>query len=186
MTSGIQTVIEITEIEIEVKLFKPGKRPPRKSGQWGILPRATRWLYRKVWALMLPNKRKRLVEFDEGTGARSVYMRMVLLGPRGAVHFVLDTGWMLYSGITDGYNGSREAWPADLGYHSYEPMYDYENYKHKRLPFGCQYLPDAPGGCYYEGTSMGAEPLWIALREKGHAAVWALLEEHYEEVFHAV
>lgn len=68
-------------------------------------------------------------------GIHGVTLRMVLIGPKGAVNFVLYTNWHLPH-VTDESKGRIDSplngdyhWhcrplPADLGYHSPKPMYE--------------------------------------------------------------
>ena len=100
-----------------------------------------------------------------------------------------------------------EGW--DLGYHSPRPMYDgqtpmgavevsfkdgaYEdllgNGDMVKMPTSretgtfdpCQYLDGAP--CYYDGSGLNAKPVMELLLREGSDAVWARLEEYYDDTF---
>jgi len=96
----------------------------------------------------------------------------------GYVQFVIYTNWMLKS--------CRKKWdeyvqalhllpmPADLGYHSKVPMYEGQDPMSK-----CDLL----GTCYYDGSTLNAEPVFEVLVEQGLEALWKKLEEYYNETF---
>lgn len=101
---------------------------------------------------------------------------------------------------------------ADLGYHSRTPRYDgqkpmgSEKYDLKALsrnlramangggepevvshPTGtftpCEYLDGEP--CYYDGSGLNADRIWLVLLHEGSEGVWRELEQYYADVFHA-
>lgn len=107
----------------------------------------------------------------------------------------------------------KEPMPADLGYHSPKPMYEdhepagssefsfnnpvytgiVENEKgeieligmpervpKEKIP-GCEYLDGKP--CYYDGSSLNAEPVYHILLSQGSAGVWTYLEDYYKSTF---
>lgn len=104
-------------------------------------------------------------------GIGAVSMRMVLVGPKGAVQFVLYTGWYMEETPHRG-----EALPADLGYHAREPMYEEQ---HSMGP--CGYLGGAD--CYYDGSGLNADAIFDILRREGGEAVWKALEGYYRATF---
>jgi len=69
-----------------------------------------------------------------------------------------------------------EPLPADLGYHSPNPMYDGQE-----SMGACQYLDGKT--CYYDGSGLDAEEIYKVLVEKGSDAVWEELEKYYVETF---
>lgn len=119
-------------------------------------------------------------------GIHGADMRFVLIGPKGAVQFLIFTGWHLPhvqkeldGKVETGRTPARLLRPmaADVGYHSRQPMYE----GHK--PIGdepCPYL-DAP--CYYDGSGMRAEEVFDLMVEKGGEAMWEHLEGYYEDIF---
>ena len=105
-------------------------------------------------------------------------MRMVLKGPNGAVQFLLFTGWYLPQNVDETFaNSLCKPIPADLGYHSYKPMYD----EHEPIDEHCKYLNGQK--CYYEGSGLAAEKVFDILLKEGSDGVWKYLEEYYEEIF---
>lgn len=106
-------------------------------------------------------------------GIHGVDMRMYVKGPRGAVQFVLYTGWMLPHVRSE--TGNSEPLPADLGYHSPIPLYEDQ--------FG-QESCSALGGarCYYDGSSLNADRIFDVLLNEGSDGVWRELEAYYDEV----
>ena len=67
--------------------------------------------------------------------------------------------------------------PADLGYHSYEPRYEWQD----PITDSCEYLNGKP--CYYDGSGLNAERIYEVLLERGSDGVWQELESFYNEVF---
>lgn len=117
-------------------------------------------------------------------GIHPVELRMILKGERGAVQFVLHTGWHLShvhdefwrKHLVDGYDWTKP-YPADLGYHSRYPIYEGQE------PLGedCPYVPG--GVCYYDGSTLNAEPLYEVLLKEGSEGIWRHLEAFYHETF---
>lgn len=107
-------------------------------------------------------------------------LRMVLKGPKGAVQFVMATGWHLPT--------VKETVPADIyktiyplamdiGYHSPKPMYEGQD----RMSSECPYLG---GDCYYDGSGVEADRVMNdILIAEGSEAVWKYLEEYYARQF---
>lgn len=123
---------------------------------------------------ILPAWDKRHKNPSKNYGVHCCDLRMVLKGPKGAVQFILYTGWDLPH-VTEEY-GVREPMPADLGYHSPTPMWE------DQTPMdNCPYLDGKP--CYYDGSSLNAERIYRVLLEKGSDGVWAELEEYYNDTF---
>lgn len=118
-------------------------------------------------------------------GIHGVEMRWLLKGPLGVVQFVVYTNWHLpHIEAADAARAHtfdavayriRRPMPADLGYHSPRPMYDGQEPRDD-----CPFLK---GDCYYDGSTLNADPVFDLLVEKGHEAVWARLEDYYNERF---
>lgn len=97
--------------------------------------------------------------------------------------------------------------PADLGYHSRKPMYEGQlpmgaekfNFDQKEILKGatgdieiptrvatgtftpCEYVDGGP--CYYDGSTLNAEPVFDVLLREGSAGVWRELRKFYMETF---
>lgn len=140
---------------------------------------------------------ERIVEFDPAYdernnpkgnyGIHGVNLRMILKGDKGAVQFVLYTNWHLphvQDELTKKVVGGDELdikmifkpTPADLGYHSYKPMYE-DQYRTEN----CQYLDGHE--CYYDGSSLNAYRIYDILLKEGSKGVWRELEEYYNDVY---
>ena len=117
---------------------------------------------------------------DKNYGIHGVDIRFVLKGPLGATQFLLYTGWFLphVQAELDSKTPPRSSdypMPADLGFHSPNPRYD----DHKPMP-SCDVLD---GPCYYDGSSMNAEPVYQRLLREGSDGVWTELEDYYGRLF---
>lgn len=97
--------------------------------------------------------------------------------------------------------------PADLGYHSPKPMYegqsamgsekfDWERTETLKGEAGsikipttiatgtfdpCEYVGGGP--CYYDGSTLNAEPIYEVLLREGSAGVWRELRAYYDATF---
>lgn len=110
---------------------------------------------------------------------------MVLKGEKGAVQFVVYTGWHLphVTKELDQKPVYRDRphllchpMPADLGYHSPIPQYEGQ----RPMEGVCQELG---GTCYYDGSGLNAERVFEVLLREGSDGVWRELEEYYTSVF---
>ena len=115
-------------------------------------------------------------------GIHGAECKFLVQGPKGVVQFVIYTNWMPRS-CRIAWNAHKPAhllqpMAADLGYHSYNPIYPDQ----EPMTDECQYLG---GRCYYDGSSLNAEPLLDLLIEEGDGAVWARLEAKYHQTFGA-
>lgn len=125
----------------------------------------------------------------EGKGVHCVELRMVLKGLKGAVQFVLYTGWFLPNVTEDLRNKYCRRWPtpglkcafeplpADLGYHSPKPLYE----EHEPITEACKYLDGKP--CYYDGSTLEAARVFQVLLERGSEGLWEELEKEYRKIF---
>ena len=107
----------------------------------------------------------------EGYGIHGVDMHMVLLGPEGAIEFVVWTGWHWLE--TEGPN---EAKGVDVDFHARAPVLDATlTRKH------CKILD---GSCYAsDGSSLRAKPIFDALLKEGSDGVWRMMREEYDSTF---
>lgn len=128
---------------------------------------------------------------DHGIGAVRIWF--YLIGPKGAVQWQIGTNWYVPSAqehlrslppsiinsLENGLGGGRyqpQAW--DLGFHAREPRY----YQDKDSPTH-EHCDVLDGPCWYDGSSLNAEPLIQPFLEGGSEAVWKKLAQYYHEVF---
>ena len=104
-------------------------------------------------------------------GVCDVRIRFLLIGSAGATQFLMGTGWYLPS---VGRMGEPTGW--DVGYHSPVPRYEGQT-----AMGDCSAL----GGkvCYYDGSSLAAEPVLADLIARGEDAVWSVLLDRYNDLF---
>lgn len=136
---------------------------------------------------------ERLVEFqpaydkrnpdpDKNYGIHGMDLRFVLKGKKGATQFVIYTNWylphvtqeMLRKPIKDRIDLECRflPMPADVGYHSPVPMYEGQSKASDDCPY-------TDGECYYDGSGLQAEELFIDFLVGGDKAVWERLEQSY-------
>ena len=128
---------------------------------------------------------------NQNFGRHGVEMRWLVIGPAGVIQWIVYTGWML-----DNLHGAGESMrlhrdqhhdvfclpmAADLGIHSYVPLY----YDDDGAPGGlftdhCRLLD---GPCYYDGSGLNAQGPLALLIMGGGDAVWRRLEAEYFEHF---
>lgn len=140
-------------------------------------------------------KLKRWIEFEPGHdhivqpiksygasyGRHGLNMRFLVEGKKGVVQFLLYTDWlpMVNNGYTwkPTYEMSIKPMPADIGYHSYKPMYKGQD----PMDGKCQYLHNKK--CYYDGSGLQAEEYFAELCNRGEEALWKKMEEYYRITF---
>ena len=134
--------------------------------------RITRWQ---------PAYDKRDADPAKNYGIHGMTLRFILKGERGATQFVIYTNWHLRH-IQDERDGrqrhhfSCHPMPADLGYHSPTALYEGQTGRGD-----CDLLPD--GKCFYDGSTLNAEPVYWRFVAEGEDAVWAELEDYYNARF---
>ena len=112
-------------------------------------------------------------------GIHNAELKFYLIGPEGAVQFIASTGWYLpkvEKEFEHSQYGKPKAWGTDLGYHSPTPRYEGQTL----LTPTCSILN---GPCYYDGSTLNAEPFFECMVAEGHEAVWNKLEEYYQSIF---
>jgi len=117
-------------------------------------------------------------------GVHCVEMRWLLKRPKGIIQFVLYTGWHLphvqeelQAKCHERKSCPLSSLPADIGYHSPVPVYEGQGF----VTESCPYLGGVP--CYYDGSSLNAEPIFEKLVTLGHEAVWKEMEKWYYNTF---
>jgi hypothetical protein len=121
---------------------------------------------------------RRHADPSKNYGVHGCDLRMVVKGKKGAMQFVLYTGWMLPH-VAEEFTSKgfrMEPLPADVGYHSPVPMYE------NQAPMGeCPFVDGHI--CYYDGSGLYAEKAFKVLLEGGSDALWKFLENEYVERF---
>jgi hypothetical protein len=117
-------------------------------------------------------------------GIHGVEMQWFVTGPLGTIQFIVYTNWQLphiYKewDVKPAVDSKFphllcRPMPSDLGYHSPKQMYDGQDV----MTGSCEWVEG--GTCYYDGSSLNAERIFIILVEEGHEAVWKALEEEYD------
>lgn len=118
---------------------------------------------------------KRSDDPEKNYGIHGCELRMVLKKDGKAVQFLLYTAWYPKSvDITGMPSVMLKPMPADLGYHSPDPMRDDQYFSED-----CEYI----GKCYYDGSGLDADEPYQILLEKGSDGVWEFLEDYYNRTF---
>ncbi|MFA5937582.1 MAG: hypothetical protein WC822_06930 [Candidatus Paceibacterota bacterium] len=121
---------------------------------------------------------------SENYGVHGVNMLFILKGKLGAVQFLLYTNWQLphvrkeFEHRTDHY--LCEPMPVDIGYHSPNKMWDDQS----PISDSCEWLDGKP--CYYDGSGLYAEEVYVKMLNGGSDAVWKELESFYVKTFGAL
>lgn len=121
--------------------------------------------------VITPAYDKRSSDPKKNYGVHNAEIRFHLIGQEGAVQFVASTGWDLPS-----VHSRSKAWGTDLGYHSHKPHYKDQEIVRDDCPV-------IGGPCYYDGSTLNAEPVFNRMVAEGHEAVWEELERYYKQVF---
>lgn len=126
---------------------------------------------------------KRHPDPHKNYGIHNAELHFYLIGPEGVIQFVVSTGWDLPH-VAEEFKrkgiAPSKAWGTDIGYHSYVPRYEGQT----PLTDSCPLL----GGkqCYYDGSTLNAEPIFNRMVAEGHEAVWEELERWYIATFATV
>lgn len=114
-------------------------------------------------------------EKDYGIGSATMYW--ILKGDKGAITFNCALGW--YLPHVEAEHGDVDCFKRmayDIGYHSPKPMYEGQKpMKGHCAVIGCE--------CYYDGSTLNAEPYLEALIAEGGKMVWKMMEQEYERRF---
>jgi hypothetical protein len=122
-------------------------------------------------------------------GQHCVEFLFYVKGLKGAVQFLLFTGWyphLIPTPETDWRELTMplhiaehdNPMPADLGYHSPVPRYEGQKPQTKE----CAILG---GPCYYDGSILNASRIFSIMLHQGGEAMWNELENYYRETFEA-
>jgi len=136
---------------------------------------------------LYPAYDKRHPDPSKNYGIHGVDLLFVLEGKNGAVQFKLFTNWQLPH-VTEEFLNKSHMWtkdkidlyffpmPADLGYHSKVPHYE----GHEKISRECEWTG---GDCYYDGSTLNAEPIYEILLREGSEGIWQELEKYYKDIF---
>lgn len=129
---------------------------------------------------IVPAFDKRHSDPRKNYGIHNAELKFFLIGPKGAIQFVVSTGWYLPHVETElehSIHRKPKAWATDIGYHSYKPRYDGQ----EPITDHCPILNGSP--CYYDGSSLNAEPIFNRMVAEGHEAVWEEMMRWYKQTF---
>lgn len=114
-------------------------------------------------------------------GIHGVTLRFIVARDRRAVVFLLFTNWYLPHVAVELADrpdaiALLKPIPAEVGYHSPEPLYDGQ----KLLIEDCPYTG---GACYSDGSFLSAVQAFETLVTGGTTALWAWLDNRWRETF---
>lgn len=127
---------------------------------------------------------KRNTDPSKNYGIHGMDLRFVLIGPEGAVQFLVFTGLHLPHVRKELFakrQVRRETYDldapmgADIGYHAKHPHYE------GQTEYDCEYIEG--GKCYYDGSGLQAEEFMPEFLGGGDEAVWTMLAERYADLF---
>jgi len=133
---------------------------------------------------------KRNDDPSKNYGIHNMELAFYLKGKRGAVQFKMNTGWHLphvaeeLQRDTSRTHFLTSPSAMDLGFHAYSDIEENEERfggEHSCHTHDCEVLNGK--GCYYDGSTLNAEPLMKQLIEEGQEAIWKRLEEYYTYTF---
>jgi len=87
---------------------------------------------------------------------------------------VISSGWYLPH-LRDRFHPLKYPLAIDLGYHSPKPIFGDETH--------FMYCWVLDGECYYNGSTLEAQPILEKLISEGDEAVWRELEKFYKDIF---
>lgn len=122
-------------------------------------------------------------------GCHGMGIRFIVKGEEGAVQFVMNTGWVPWQpapvengGFGPSYDVHEKKnfslYAVDLGFHALAPRY-YQHAEDGRTD--CMVLDGQT--CYYDGSSLNADPILVTLIYEGEEAMWKRLEDYYRSIF---
>lgn len=117
--------------------------------------------------------------YNDRGGEYSVHgmdFRFLLRGPRGAVGFMMSTGWVPGERGVNPMVAGLFPMGMDVSYHAHSPQRE----GHERATEKCPYLDGQ--SCFSDGSFMAAEPVLEAFITRGDAAVWEALREWHDDL----
>jgi hypothetical protein len=129
---------------------------------------------------------RRSTDPKKNYGIHGVTMTWYVKGPEGAVQFQVFTNWQVPKVRAEQEERERAGnpWPlccvapmpSDLGYHSHTPRYEGQS----PMSDTCEITG---GTCYYDGSTLNAEPIFDILTLEGEEACWKAIENYYRSTF---
>jgi hypothetical protein len=111
-------------------------------------------------------------------GIHCVDIAFFLKGPQGVIQFVFSTGWYLpHIDLGPALHSLHYPMGVDIGYHSPKPTYEGQTVSFDT----CEWMDGEP--CYYDGSSLNADPILKRLIADGEDAVWEEMGKWYEGRF---
>jgi hypothetical protein len=101
-----------------------------------------------------------------------------VIGPEGAVQFLLYTDWYPEASqhrLRNAPHILAQPQPLDIGYHSKKPRYEGQDPRENCSVIGCT--------CYYDGSGLYAEEWVEGFRHGGTEWLWPRLEQYYRHIF---
>ena len=140
-----------------------------------------------TWVEVSPAFDKRHPDPSKNYGVSGCQISFFVKGSKGAVVFRIGTDWHLphvqeehrYKGVSNPFSDLRPS-GYDLGYHSYEPRYNYQ-VGSTPLIDSCPVLGGYP--CYYDGSTSNAVNMIPDFLEGGTDWLWPRLYEYYAQIF---
>lgn len=124
---------------------------------------------------------KRNVDESKNYGIHGCDIIFTLIGEKGAVTFVLFTGWHLPHIVAEmehTYDQLFKPMPTDIGYHS--PYAMYEDQKPREQV--CEYI-GVP--CYVGGSALYSDEYFDVLVKEGTKGLWKKMIKYYKSCFGA-
>lgn len=103
-------------------------------------------------------------------GRHGMNLLFLLKGERGAIQFVVFTGWET---TWKEYDEGLSVMPADIGAHAYKPMYEGQTSMGE-----CEWLDGKE--CFYDGSGLQANEVFKVFVRRGEEAMWSELEKYYK------
>lgn len=127
----------------------------------------------------IPAFDKRDADPSKNYGIGAMKIRFMVVGPKGAIQWLIGTGWYVRSARehlkgfpVHEWDLKRKPEGYDLGYHAKEPQYEGQSAMDH-----CDVLGD--GACFYDGSSLQAELPIEGFLSEGADYVWRKLEAEY-------
>lgn len=109
-------------------------------------------------------------------GVHGMDFRFLLRGPRGAVGFLMSSGWVPGEKGVNPTVSTLFPMGMDISYHAHSPQRE----DHEQASAKCPYLDGQT--CFSDGAFMAAEPVLEAFIVRGDAVIWEALREWHDNL----